>query len=198
MEQFKHLLSVNFSKASYVFTFVLVFFISNAQDSKLFDYSWELEEIVTDEETFTASPYPDPEAEQTFMDYIYFYGSIENQNGSFMFGIYHNAMGDLIIFNNENSSFKIELYSTHFGEASPAEMFFNQYFVYEDYMEQTFHNPFTYDFREEEDKIYLDITNGEGDVATFWTSTLSTPSFEETAFSFYPNPVKDRLHLESP
>lgn len=56
---------------------------------------------------------------------------------------------------------------------------------------------FTFAFRDEDDKIYLDITNIDGDVATFWTSTLSTPSFEEVAFSFYPNPLKDLLNIES-
>ena len=59
------------------------------------------------------------------------------------------------------------------------------------------YGPFTYAFRYDDDLIYLDITNTEGDVATFWTSTLSNENFDKTQFSIYPNPVVNELYIES-
>lgn len=59
------------------------------------------------------------------------------------------------------------------------------------------HNPFMYSFRYEPGIIYLDITNDVGDVATFFTTTLSNTRFENMDISVYPNPTYHLLTVES-
>ncbi|MCH8534745.1 MAG: T9SS type A sorting domain-containing protein [Flavobacteriaceae bacterium] len=178
-------------KYLYTFLLALSFLVSKAQVEPLLEPEyWTIEKVVIDNDTTYADTNDNDEYEKLIIQ------ETSSDLGYLEFIIFHANLD----YDNVNQSFDMVDVLVSFedvpeGITEAGLLLINAFFVdEEDYAK----NPFTYDFREEEDKIYLDITNGEGDVATFWTSTLSTPSFEEIAFSFYPNPVKDRLHLESP
>jgi len=76
------------------------------------------------------------------------------------------------------------------------EDFFQNEFFFDVFM-LSWHEPFTYTFSTTTDKIYLDITNNEGSVATFYDDLLSQEQFLEKSISIYPNPVNKVLHIDS-
>lgn len=176
-------------------TFITSLFFFNlaliyAQDVELIDYNWTIEKIVTEELTLTAN--------EEDVDILF----IEDFDGSISFELVACA-GQFDLLNSENEFKIFNLGCAISMEQSEVVEFFFDVFIFEEADEEitdegSMYGPFTYAFREEDDKIYLDITNNEGSVATFWTSTLSTPNFNEIEFSFYPNPVKDLLNIESP
>ncbi|RFN58847.1 T9SS type A sorting domain-containing protein [Marixanthomonas ophiurae] len=58
-------------------------------------------------------------------------------------------------------------------------------------------NPFTYTIEPVDDYQQLTITNVEGDWAVYNSVLLSTPNFNDTRFSIYPNPVKETLKISN-
>lgn len=179
-------------KYLYITILCFGFLFSNAQVAPLLEHDyWTIEKVVIDNDT-------------TYADTNFFdeYEKLEIEGfDSSNFGLIEFIIFDSSLqFYNTNQSFEmldptIYLYTPEEGITDAGQLLIYSFFVDEDLLA---FNPFTYAFREEDDKIYLDITNNEGSVATFWTSTLSTPNFQEIEFSFYPNPVKDLLHIESP
>jgi len=179
----------------YLYTLLLSlgFFFSNAQVAPLLEPNyWTIEKVVIENDTTYADTNFFDEYEKLFIE-----GSASSNAGFLEFIIFLSELE----FDDTNQSFEM-IDPVLLGEDPPAGiteagLLFMFPFVV-DHETSIMKNPFTYAFREEDDKIYLDITNNEGSVATFWTSTLSTPSFNEVEFSFYPNPVKDLLHIKSP
>lgn len=178
-----------------LFFFVLGLGICSAQPSELFTFDWKLTEIVTEDDTFVATPYPSPE--DGSLEHIFF----DEYNGvySFIFGYYGNGVGDDLIFDTttNNSSFEISYFYNHFGGYSPAESFFSENFIYADQTQSYLHNPFEYSFRLENNSIYLDITNNVGNVATFFDTTLSQTDFEQPQLTLHPNPVTNTLFIKN-
>lgn len=164
-----------------------------AQDPQLFDYQWRLEKIVTAEETFIPSPEPDPNT-GTF-DYIYFYDN--NPGYDLRFGVYGSVLGHDIVYDDSNNSFEVSFFTFTLGEASPAALFITDNYLYLDGTDDIINNPFNYEFRFENDLIYLDIVNNEGSVATFYDNFLTQDEFLKQNLKFYPNPVRDKLFVES-
>ena len=179
----------------YFYTLILSlgFFFSNAQVVPLLEPNyWTIDKVIIENDTTYADTNFFDEYEKLFIE-----GSATSNAGFLEFII---LLSDLQ-FDDTNQSFEmidpaVLAENPEEGITEAGALFMFSFVA--DLNNSTIKQPFTYAFREEDDKIYLDITNNEGSVATFWTSTLSTPSFEEVAFSFYPNPVKDHLHLESP
>lgn len=169
------------------------FIALHAQDEKLFNFQWKLEQIVTNTQTFTAVPYP-PYADDGVEEQIYF----ENYNPyyGFSFGYYGNGTAYDLIFDDTNFIFTISDFSNHLGGMSPAESFFSEEFIYDDPYQMTIQNPFNYDFRYENDLIYLDITNNQGSVATFYDNFLNLQEFTKHSILIYPNPSSDFINIE--
>ena len=181
-------------KNLYTTILCLAFFYTNAQVAPLLEPNyWTIEKVVFENDTTYADTNNNDEYEKLF---------VEGSTTSTGIGSFNFILLDIVAeFDDTNQSFESISTGWSFEDVpegiTEAGLLFMNPFV-EDDETLIIKDPFTYAFREEDDKIYLDITNSEGDVATFWTSTLSTPNFQEIEFSFYPNPVKDRLYIESP
>ena len=74
----------------------------------------------------------------------------------------------------------------------------NYMMVYQDFFDgDEVFSPFTYSFNTEDEITYLTITNSIGNSATYSATTLSDVNFKETKLSIYPNPITNRLYIES-
>ena len=181
-------------------TLIFTAFISmNAQVEPILDYTWTIEKIVTEDETILADLNP-------FGEYDKLDLSDEYNSGGLTFYYYLLAACEshIAFLENEQSFYNEIVGCTLSSDSSDIGDYYNYVFI-QGSEEVTLNNevmtnaygPFTYEFRYEGDLIYLDITNTEGDVATFWASTLSNTNFDKTQFSFVPNPVANELHIES-
>jgi hypothetical protein len=166
----------------------------NAQAPELFQYTWRLESITTDTDSFMPDSNPDPNT-GTF-NYIIFYNQNNGVPYYFQFGVYGSVLGENLIFSN-NQSFYITNITLLTGESSLASSFLINNFLFEDQTNNIIYNPFTYSFSYNNDLIYLHITNSEGSVATFYDNFLSSEQFLEDNISIYPNPLKDILTIKS-
>ena len=81
-------------------------------------------------------------------------------------------------------------------ETAAADAFRLQFISIDGNLTVEYYDTFTYSFSDENDLIYLEITNPVGDLAVFWAETLSNTNFDETQFTIYPNPVTNQLHVE--
>ena len=181
-------------------TIVFLFIITmNAQVGPILDHTWTIEKIVTEDETIMADL-------NEFGEYDQFDLSDEFNNGDLTFYYYFlpACESHIAFLDNEQSFYNEILGCTLSSDSSDIGDYYNNVFI-QDSEEVTLNNevmtnaygPFTYAFRYEGDIIYLDITNTEGDVATFWASTLSNNSFDKTQFSLYPNPITNELYIEN-
>lgn len=175
------------------FIAVLIVFCSYAQDPQLFQYTWRLESIITDTDSFIPNPNPDPNT-GTF-NHIFFYDQSNGVPYYFQFGVYGSVFGDNLIFSG-NQSFVISGITLTSGESSSASGFLVDYFLFEDQLNDIIFNPFNYDFRYENGFIYLDIINSIGSVATFYDNFLNQEDFLKQQLKVYPNPVKDMLSID--
>ena len=181
-------------------TIVFLFIITmNAQVEPILDHTWTIEKIVTEDETIMADL-------NEFGEYDQFDLSDEFNNGDLTFYYYFlpACESHIAFLDNEQSFYNEILGCTLSSDSSDIGDYYNYVFI-QDSEEVTLNNevmtnaygPFTYAFRYEGDIIYLDITNTEGDVATFWASTLSNYSFDKIQFSLYPNPTAYELYIEN-
>ena len=176
-------------------TLLLLGFISmNSQNYTLTDYNWTIEKIVTDEETLLA------DQEENFYDILYLQNSeINDENLNYVFSA---CDGQLEIIQSAQS-FDLLLWGCAITpEHSDIALFFYNVYLSDESNEVNtdegqVYGTFTYDFREENEIIYLDITNPVGSVATFSATTLSNENFNESQFAIYPNPVANELHIET-
>ncbi|MGX1023043.1 T9SS type A sorting domain-containing protein [Flavobacterium sp. CS20] len=176
------------------FISLLVVCCSYAQDPQLFQYNWRLESIITDTNSFIPDSNPDPNT-GTF-NHIVFHNQNDGVPYYFQFGVYGSVLGDNLIFSN-NQSFVISSITLTLGESSSASGFLVDYFLFEDQLNDVIYNPFYYTFTTQNNTIYLDITNSEGSVATFYDNVLSQEEFLRQKVKVYPNPVVDKLFIES-
>lgn len=179
--------------------FLACFLTTYAQVEPILDHAWTIEKIVTEDETIMADLNPVGNYDQ-----FIFYNEIELDNLIFYSsGI--GSCGGYVYFDPIEQSFYYHLLGcTLSDDSSDIAWYFNYTFIQESEevaLDNEFvsiaYGPFNYEFRYESDMVYLDITNTEGEVATFWANTLSNENFEKAEFLIYPNPVSDQLHIES-
>lgn len=172
----------------------------NAQQAPLLDHEWTIEKIVTEDEVIMADLNPFGEYDQFMLE-----DESVLDNTTFFYFLFGSCESYLSFDQDLAHFYYYVLGCTLSDDSSQIAIFFNEVFVLENTDEVTMENefypkaygPFIYEFREDEDFIYLDITNSVGDVATFWASTLSSSNFEESDFTIYPNPVTNQLYIES-
>ena len=175
-------------KKIYTILFTLVVFISKAQTNQLIDNSWQLQNVevnnvLVDAEIGLGDEYP-------------FIGFEENDN--IIYFIFDNLDGFLDL-NETSQEFTITDAYLNFGDihgTDAASLVIDGFFLL-DPQNYVFNNPFSYSFRTENETLYLDITNTNGDLATFFTTTLSNTNLENLDFSIYPNPTSNLLHIDT-
>lgn len=171
-----------------IFVFSLFnFTLLTAQISPLEDHLWRLEKIVTVDSTLVVP------------NNLIFNGLFESPD-YYRFGNCVFVDGNLA-YNDNMQSFVINFSSIPF-EVCPDEEdlmdiedFFQNEFFFDTFM-VSWHEPFSYTFTITQNKIYLDITNSEGSIATFYDNLLSTEEFLENQMAIFPNPVKDMLYVD--
>ena len=166
---------------------LLIGLASQAQIAPLLEHVWRLEKVIVDDEEIIATQSVGS-SELDDWAHIYFH----EENFSFV------AIHPLLEFSDDNSSFSIiEMFvdfgSYHFAPSTDA---FGNFIISGDVFTD-WNNPFSYSFRNESELLYLDITNANGDVATFFTTTLSNTNFEKVELNIYPNPTSNLLHIEA-
>ena len=161
--------------------------IALAQIEPLLDHTWQLEKILIGEDETLALP--DNQNNDSVWANINF-----TENEFSIVDIYA-----MITIDESTTSFTIEeINLTSILHSSVAYDLFSDVFIYcPPQSLNTYCNPFTFSFGEEEDRIYLYITNSNGDVATFFATTLSNTAFERIELSIYPNPTSNLLHIEA-
>jgi hypothetical protein len=93
----------------------------------------------------------------------------------------HYILIDLCSPDDPNELMFMQQHDLIFGDLSSSTM--------------TYYNPFTYIIETIDDYLKLTITNGEGDWAVYNSVLLSTTSFTQNSFTFYPNPAKEILTI---
>lgn len=177
-----------------VITFFIffIFNLANAQLSPLLDYtSWLIEQIETDDQSFVKN--------EDDLGYLYVEVYI-NPDGVAFVNFLTGGCEYEPFFNDENQSFTTVHYGCTLSDDYPLiETYLANFFFLETYHQdpENCNCPYSYEFREEDDLIYLDITNVEGSVATFSNVTLSNTNFEKVELSIYPNPTSNLLHIET-
>ncbi len=157
-----------------------------AQVVPLEDHTWRLEKIVTADSTLVV---PDNIITQaTFNSNNYYFGDCTSFVGT-------------VTYNNSNQNFQFNDGGVPLSPNCNPELFdVDEFYVEEFLFDQpfvSFFNPFSYTFTTRNNTIYLDITNGEGSVATFNNNVLSQEEFLRQNVKIYPNPVVDNLFIES-
>jgi hypothetical protein len=177
-------------KSTIIIFCLLISLMGQAQIAPLQDHNWQLEKIVIDNEETLAEP--DYNASGDDWAKINFSGG---EWSSFLFV----DLGPSLTYNDENSSFTIYAMTVLLGEYHGAEtsQIFEVPFIANEDVFEDWNNPFTYSFRDEAELLYLEITNANGDVATFFTTTLSNTNFEKAELTIYPNPTSNLLHIET-
>lgn len=161
-----------------------------AQIPPLEDHNWKLEKIVTADSILVVPN--NIVFEAVFIDNFFEFGNCSPLSG-------------LAIFNDPSQNFEID--EPELGTPiSPCpnqpilldiEFFFQDNYIFSNSNQTTTFEPFSYVFTTTPDKIYLDITNNEGSVATFYDILLSREEFLENNIFIYPNPLKDMLTIRS-
>lgn len=163
---------------------------SYAQVAPLLEYDWRLEKVIIDNEEILATQ---SVGSTEFEDWAHIYFYEENM---FSFVWLHTSL----TYEDENSSFVIHYFGGDFGSyhgAPSTDAFISDFLGEDGNHPQDVNFVFNYSFRYEEGLIYLDIVNEAGDVATFYTTTLSNASFEKVELSMYPNPATNIVHIQS-
>ena len=171
---------------SVLFTFFVL--SSTAQTNQLIDNLWQLQNVEVGDELVNAeiglgNQYP----------FLFF----DEYNGTFLF--YFDNLDGFLNLNETNQEFTIPEGSLNLGDIHGTEassLVVNEFFL-SDSDNYVFNNPFTFSFQEEGELIFLYITNANGDIATFFTSTLSNTNFENIEYSIHPNPTSNLLHIEA-
>lgn len=133
-------------------------------------------------------------------DNIIFNGIFQNPN-YYNFGNCVFVDGNLV-YNDNIQNFTVAFSSIPFQvcpneeDLMDIEDFFQNEFFFDVFM-VSWHEPFSYVFTTQNNTIYLDITNSEGSVATFYDNVLRQEAFLRQNVKIYPNPVVNDLFIES-
>ena len=160
-----------------------------AQDPELFNHTWY---FVNGE--FEGN---------TFFPLDYLHGEIRFTNNNFTIDhTFCEEGGGGSIVEYQNDIFLLEDFFVALvgvcSQPDETEFIHNHYSIYGDYEDTGIaNNPFTYTIEPVDTYLQLSITNGDGDWAVYNSVLLSTASFDATAFDICPNPVTDKLFIES-
>ncbi|MFT7072769.1 MAG: hypothetical protein ACJA1Z_003356 [Patiriisocius sp.] len=158
-----------------------------AQNPQLFDNTWYLQKLTIDNQEIFPPNIKPPIFEHTF----------DEGESAFLTGycIFYNYT---LLFDDSNSSFMIDGY-LEFGTGctNTDDLLFG--FEYDDYYRSSgdFLNPFLYEITNENDVLFLEFTNGNGDKALFASQILNINNQELEIVSLYPNPVKNELSIRT-
>lgn len=180
--------------------FFVVFYISSiqAQDAQLLENDWYLEKLLIEgEEVFQ------PDSNCSEQGRVYFFVdviSVDNLCCEFSCTtpIYYTETTGFEFGDGENDGVACLLNASCNPDEPELEYAFlhqNVYFVPAD--PDILFNPYTYEITENGDDLALVVTNGEGDKAYYNNVLLNTQDFQDPQVSIYPNPVKDKLFIES-
>jgi hypothetical protein len=180
----------------YLFTLLIGLF-SNAQQSTLFDYTWQLEFIELNGTTL----FQPVNEESTELITINFY-----EDDLFEPTIYfeHNLICDVfgcevVVFSGDDTfdffGCGITLDGCSIEENTTFQS--NYTIVFYSFNTAEVFSPFTYSFTTEDNVIYLTILNSLGNSATYSATLLNNTRFESSQFTIYPNPVHAQLNIES-
>lgn len=176
-------------KQLFTLLFICTYLGISAQIAPLFDHSWRLDKVVIDDEEIIATQ---AVGSTEFEDWahIYFYEE------GFSFVWLHTSLS----FDDDNSSFVIDDFVGDLGSyhGAPSTMKVLYDFFYADIGQtNSLDVIYTYAFREEDGSLFLDITNSNGDLASFFSTTLSNTNFKTIEFNLYPNPTSQYLSIET-
>jgi len=175
-------------KSTIITLCLLISLMAQAQIEPLLDHVWQLEKIVIEDEVVDA---------QIGLGDEYPFLSFEDNNGSLYF--YFDNLDGFLDLSETNQEFTVTEGYLNFGDThgtEAASLVVEEFFLSDPHY-YVFNNPFSYLFREEAEFLYLDITNSNGDVATFFTTTLSNTNFDKVELTIYPNPTSNLLHIET-
>lgn len=172
---------------NFYFLLLFLFFAlkSFSQDPELFNHTWYLEKVVIDNvETFTVS---NTEVNQVAL--IFYEFEIEN----FETAVCNSLFGELEYIGVDSFTFEFiaqtliecDLYESAVFEAIYFSFFFS-----------TADETFTYEISTAGNDYFLVITNDDGNQAFYGNQPMmSTDTFMDVDFSFFPNPASDQLTI---
>ncbi len=162
-------------------------FLCKAQNEDLLEHSWQLEKVTIDNQTELE--------EGNFFGEFVFLGFDVYEGYVTLF--FDNLVAEISLI-DESDSFEItDAYYT-LGEVHgtlAANMVKYEFFT--SFEDGGINSPFEYSITVENELMYLNITNPNGDSATFFTSTLSNSTFDTIELNIYPNPTSNLLHIEA-
>ena len=179
-------------KYLYVLGFLLTFSICSAQDSRLFENTWYLHNVIIDGQ----SSAPPSNSELPFIPLEFF----ENGSDDFTTSVCNSFSGTLIY--NGNQIFSIQDYALTliFCDLQENTIFEGIYLsiFFDPNIQEPYSEPFFYTIVVNGNERTLTIENLNGDQAIYGNNILSNEDIEISEFSIYPNPVKNVLFLSSP
>jgi len=164
-------------------------FNSIAQDTRLFNYTWFLHNLIVDGEDNI--PPVNNEIPFVALDFIEVNPSIETA------ACPESAGGGDVIFNGTtNFNIPVFVYLTGGCYGNPENEVFNTLYIYEYWASNT-SGDFSYTITEDGSSITLIITNQLGNTAIYGNELLSSENFNENSFAIYPNPATTILNIEN-
>lgn len=169
---------------TYIIT-CLCFINTQAQDPRLFEQSWYLNELTINEVEIDIPS--NDELEAVYLNI--------NKN-SFVTGVCDETGTVLNEFNNETFIAEtfvfFEIMCNVSENQSFQEVYFEQFLsIFEvDVL-------FNYELVEDGDSLTLFITNTGGDVGVYGTESLAVSQYSEASFVVFPNPATDVLYLKN-
>lgn len=165
---------------------IFISFSALAQDPQLFENTWYLQKLTID--TLEILP-PDNNPENTEHTF--------DESGSGFLTGYCDFLGCDITFDNSNDSFNINsIVAFGPGCVHPDDVAFHA--IYTDYLHeyQNF-NPYFFEITNDNDIIFLEFTNANGNKALYSNQLLAVNEQELVAVSVFPNPVINELKIAS-
>ncbi len=183
---------------------ILFFMVFNlkAQIAPILNHTWTIEKIDTGSQVINADLNAFGEYDTLTLDTSFV------SDGFTLYYLLFGHCEGYFSFDDSNSSLFYHFLGCTIGTefSSQIALYFNDIFIQANTNLTVYGNnsipnvfgPLSYSFTVVGDIIYLDITNTIGEVATFSANNLRANEFLEEAFSIFPNPVSDKLHIKSP
>lgn len=177
-------------RAFYILLIALVGYTSAAQDPRLFENTWYLQNIIIDgQDNFPPSneevPYVPLWMEQNHLE------TSVCDTGSGM--IEFSSIDSSFIFTN---GMAMTLGNCYISDNFPFQVIYFHDFFNSNYI--TVDDIFVYEIIDGGDNNYtLTITSAEGNQAIYGNQILATEDFEEFQFYIYPNPASEHITLTS-
>jgi len=196
LKNLNHQLKIFVMRHYIISVFLIICGYSNAQISPFTEHDWTIEKIETVDGSIILA---DANQQGHFDKMIIWYEDFIFVGYRYLFSECEGRFN----FEDSNQSYYIQEYGCAVtpNHTTIADHFVNIFILEEggEIMteEGPVYGPFSYDFRYSDDLVYLDITNLEGSIATFYATNLSQEDFLKDSIGIYPNPVTAVLTIES-